>query len=171
MAHGYYVHEKPDFEFLDPRKCETVYLAPYFSSPDCRLASDTWMDMWQRQDCHGLDAEVEECCKQRSEQNHLLISRISIGRWKNTFTFFRLHFSFTTLGWEKKVPALFFSAVESVWNDPLRRLVKCEDFGLNDWYLRHVLMGFKDTQRVVERCWKIFKMCFKILKDVFLKDL
>ena len=25
-----------------------------FPSLDCRLASDTWMNMWQRQDCHGF---------------------------------------------------------------------------------------------------------------------
>ena len=102
--------------------------------------------------------------------NHLLNSRMSIGRWKNTFTFLHLHFHNTWM--RESCSCYFFLKVETVWKDPVRRLVKCEDFGLSDWYLRHVLMGFKDTQRVVERYLQHFSaMGFKIFKDVILKDL
>ena len=88
--------------------------------------------------------------------NHLLNSQILLNRWKSTFTFFPSSFS-QHLD-ERKLFLLFFS--KSWDNDPVRRLVKWEDFGLNDWYLRHVLMGFKDIQRLVSSCsmigWKIF---------------
>ena len=119
------------------------------------------MNMWQRQDCHGLDAEVEECCKQRSEKNHLLNSRISIGPWKNAFTVFHLHFSFTTLGWEKVVAAkllCLFPKIETVWNDPLRRLVKSDQIGR--LIFKTFLHGFQGG-------WKTFAAIFSIFMDWF----
>ena len=157
-------HQGWDSELLGPRKCETleVHLALYIAS---LLLTVGWLRTrgWT---CDRGRMVMDWMPRlrnvvNREERRTISLSqefRLVAGKMPSQSSIFILVSQH--LDGRKRFLLCFFSAVETAWNDPLRRLVK---LGLwVEWLmLKTFLDGCQAVQRLVERCWTIFKDGFQ----------